>query len=514
MTSILSLGLRETSLDLLQNGMLALDVVFERITENNFPHSCKTLLHYQALLIGEEVANPIRFAQEAYTHDKYISILLIDDSNTHTKIKQALQYSPFIGPTVQCISNEIGQRMAPIVEDAILRTSQRRSFAKIKRTSFSEQGFAPNILEKVRTDFTTKALEEAPIGVILISDTGTIYSINRYALTLFEQSEKNVLGNAVLALFPEETQGKINSFLLDSYLRESKKVVEVKWSESSQYWELSLTPINMNAASNYKLLLLNNITAPVIAQKRTQAHLEELEELNAHLARVNADLDTFVYTASHDLKSPILNIEGLVTSLEEELGAESTVAMDLAHIKKSIQRFKQTVEDLTAVSRIQKSSEREATLIDMNDLLEEIKQLLEREIIATGANIELNAASGTKFRYPKRDIISIFYNLVSNAIKYHSPFRQPHIQITIRLENGEFHLVVQDNGLGIPVANRERIFQLFKRMHTHVVGSGVGLYIVKKITENNGGQIQVESEEGMGSVFTIRLPEFGTKKIA
>lgn len=90
-------------------------------------------------MIGEEVKNPIRIAQDAYAQDKAISILLINDGFSNDKIKQALLFSPFIGPTVQCISNEAGARMAPIVEDAMQRTMQRRNFAKMKSSSLNEQ---------------------------------------------------------------------------------------------------------------------------------------------------------------------------------------------------------------------------------------------------------------------------------------------------------------------------------------------------------------------------------------
>lgn len=468
----------------------------------------KSLQDYHAFLIGEEVGNPIHLAQEAYALDKNISVLLLNDSSSYDRMKQALQFSPFIGPTVQCISNAAGLRMAPIVEDALQRTAQRRSFAKMKSTSFAAQHFAPNALEKVRTDFTTKVLEEAPIGAVLISGTGIIFSINSYALGVFNKSEKDVLGTLILSLFPESMQADINGFLSDGYLSGPKQVFKVLWTEGPQYLELSVALINMTASGDYKLVMISNITSEIVAQQRTQAHLEELEKLNAKLARVNADLDTFVYTASHDLKSPILNIEGLVASLEDELGpAHAAVEMQLEHIRRSILRFKQTVEDLTEVSRIQRSFEEEAILVDVAAVLEDVRQLLEREIAETGAVIEVNAEAGPTVFISKRNLNSILYNLVSNAIKYRSPSRQPFIQIHTWRENESFYIVAQDNGLGIPAANRDRVFQLFKRMHSHVKGSGVGLYIVKRIVENYGGSITVKSEEGKGSVFEVILKE-------
>lgn len=507
--TIVYIGLHETTLELLQKAAHFKAVQFNECFAENYKEVCKSLQEYQAVLIGEEVANPIHIAQDIFACDKNISILLINDSSNHLKIKQALQFSPFVGPTVQCISNAIAQRMAPIVEDAMQRTAQRRSFAKVKRFTVSVQQFEPKALDKVRSDFTTKVLQEAPIGAVLISGTGVVFSINNYALTIFNKSEKEVLGVALSDLFPERIKFEVVNFLLDGHISSEKRIFEINEPEKIQYLELSVAPINLESSSNFKLVLVDNITDSVMAQQRKQSHLEELEKLNLNLSRVNADLDTFIYTASHDLKSPILNIEGLVASLENELGPESKkVEMELEHIKRSIKRFKQTVEELTEVSKIQRNFEQDAHQIDFEAIVDEVMQLLEREIEISGATIKINTDAQPTVRFPKKDLTSVIYNLVSNAIKYRSPSRKPFIQITTWREKGYFCVTLKDNGLGIPEAKRERVFQLFKRMHSHVEGSGVGLYIVKRIVENNGGNITVESEEGVGTSFKLRLKEY------
>ena len=505
MKSILYIGLHDATLDVLQGSLYDKGVGFEEAAGVNFKAISKMLQQYQALLIGEQVENPIRYAQEAYGQDKGISILLVNDSNNFQKIKQALQFSPFIGPTVQCISNEVGARMAPIIEDAMQRTAQRRSFSQLKTTSLANQRFAPNALERVRTDFTTKVLAEAPIGAVLVSGSGVVFSINNYALGLFGKSEKEVLGTSIADLFGEGLRSDLKHFIQDGYLSEPKRVFELTVAGDPLFLEISVAPIDIKSAASYKLLILNNITAAVQAQQHTAVHLQELERLNKNLARVNADLDTFVYTASHDLKSPILNIEGLVSSLEQELGdARFAVEMELEHIKRSISRFKQTVEELTEVSRVQRSFEHEATLVALPEVLEDVKQLMEREIKETEAVIHTDFKSKAFF-FAKRNITSILYNLISNAIKYRSPDRKPSITIKSWCENQELCLSVADNGMGIPESKLSSVFQLYKRMHSHVQGSGVGLYIVKRLVENNGGQITLESKVGQGTTFYVRL---------
>lgn len=105
--------------------------------------------------------------------------------------------------------------------------------------------------------------------------------------------------------------------------------------------------------------------------------------------------------------------------------------------------------------------------------------------------------------FSKANFRSIVYNLLTNAIKYRAPERQAQVEIKFR-EDGKYNVLeVRDNGLGIKKEHHDKIFAMFKRMHDHVDGTGVGLYIVKRSVENAGGKIEVESEEGKGSVFKV-----------
>nr|WP_246853552.1 ATP-binding protein [Rufibacter aurantiacus] len=95
------------------------------------------------------------------------------------------------------------------------------------------------------------------------------------------------------------------------------------------------------------------------------------------------------------------------------------------------------------------------------------------------------------------------YNFISNAIKYRSPQRTPLIRITSKKEGDFCVLTVEDNGLGIDASQQDKLFAMFQRLHDHVEGTGIGLYIVKKIIDNSGGKIEVESEKGKGSTFKV-----------
>lgn len=461
------------------------------------------------LLIGEKARNPIRAAQEAYAKDKNISILLINDKVSHQQVKQALQFAPFVGPTIQAISTELGAGLLPIVQDAIQRTAQRRSYAALKSSSTVAAAFSPNHMEKVRVSYMTRVLDEAPIGAALLGKNGTVLNVNSYITRLLGLSDKEILGIPLFDHFEGEERLALQDFINDGYHAGNKRLFELVQGPECKYLEISVGDIDASSLSPYKLAIVNDVTAATRAQQRTLAHLEELQKLNDELRRVNEDLDTFVYTASHDLKSPILNIEGLVNLLEEGLGPEHTAVLpELQHIRQSVAHFKDTIKDLTEVARIQRNFEQDATRLEVSGMIHHVMQLLENEIRISGAQIESDTQAAPYVMFAKKNFQSILLNLVSNAIKYRSPDRPLQVRIKTEIRDRFFYLSVQDNGLGIPAGKQEKVFQLFKRMHVHVEGSGVGLYIVKRIVENSGGKVSVQSREGEGTTFEVSLPVY------
>ncbi|WP_224999367.1 PAS domain S-box protein [Cesiribacter sp. SM1] len=237
--------------------------------------------------------------------------------------------------------------------------------------------------------------------------------------------------------------------------------------------------------------------------------LENLAKSNTELKKINNDLDNFVYTASHDLKAPVLNIEGLMYALQRELSPEAAESKDvstiMSMIMQSINRFKGTIENLTEISKIQKSLAEDVEQVPIAEVIEDVVLSISELAKAAGARIKVDTAACEYVRYSRKDLHSILYNLISNAIKYRSPERPPEVEVTSYCNDGEIRISVKDNGLGIKKEQQEKAFVMFKRLHTHVEGSGVGLYIVKKIVENTEGSIVLESEAGKGSVFTVCL---------
>ncbi len=242
-------------------------------------------------------------------------------------------------------------------------------------------------------------------------------------------------------------------------------------------------------------------------EEQVMVRTAELTRKNQQLLRINGDLDNFIYTASHDLKAPIANLEGLLTLLDPKIKANLTEREQdlLEMMHQSIRRFKKTIKDLTDIAQMQKELEEEtAEKVFFIPLLQDVQADISNLIEETGTQV-FTQLEVEEFGYNRKNLHSVLHNLITNAIKYRLPERTPEINISTRRLGDFVVLRVSDNGQGIPEKQQEKIFSLFKRLHKDVEGSGMGLYIVKRIIENSGGRIEVASTVGKGSVFTLYL---------
>lgn len=234
-----------------------------------------------------------------------------------------------------------------------------------------------------------------------------------------------------------------------------------------------------------------------------------LNKQNSDLKKINKDLDTFVYIASHDLKAPISNILGLTKLMFDLLKGQNKLNDELDRvldmIKKSVEQFNKTIKSLTDVSRIQRNYNEDLTKVDLGDVLHEVKMNLNKMIMETNTLIKESIESCPSITFSKIHIKTLFYHLISNSIQYRHPDKPLSIMVSCA-ETSEYYLLeFRDNGLGIKKENQEKIFHLFRRYNTRGQGSGVGLYIVRRIVEDNGGRIEVESEENKGSNFKVYI---------
>lgn len=236
----------------------------------------------------------------------------------------------------------------------------------------------------------------------------------------------------------------------------------------------------------------------------------DLKQKNDSLIAVNKDLDTFVYTASHDLKSPLNNLEALITGLISELSEKSREKEEVGDminmIRQSLDNFKDTINDLANIGKAQQEGRDDNTIIRFAECMEEVKTSLSHLVEANDARIIENFNTAPEIKMSRRDLRSILYNLVSNSIKHRAKERKPVVKVSsTKTDENLILLKVEDNGLGISEEDQLKLFGMYQRFNTEVEGTGVGLSLIKKIVEKNGGRIEVESELGKGSVFSILL---------
>ncbi|MDO7884027.1 sensor histidine kinase [Hymenobacter cheonanensis] len=248
-----------------------------------------------------------------------------------------------------------------------------------------------------------------------------------------------------------------------------------------------------------------------LAQERVTQAQSLLRDNNEELTRVNVDLDSFIYTASHDLKGPITNIEGLLAALTDELPIEARqrppVHDILGMLTKSVERFQRTIEQLSDVAKLHREHGLASAPVPLAPVMQGVALDLAPLVRSAGAQLDIDLAEGVAVHFLEKNLRSLLYNLLSNALKYRDPARPPHVCLRAYPEGQQVRLTVQDNGLGISAAGQRKLFGLFERLHSHVEGSGIGLFMVKKMVENAGGRILVESELGVGSTFTVLLPQ-------
>jgi PAS domain S-box-containing protein len=339
----------------------------------------------------------------------------------------------------------------------------------------------------------------------------------------FGQDPASLLGRTLQSVVGEQAYQKIQGYVLQALAGERVDFeTEMAYSPTNtKYVRASYVPDIRDGQVIGLYGLVDDITEQVDAHHKVQDLNEELatanEELqvangeltatNQQLMRTNVDLDTFIYTASHDLKAPITNIEGLVTALREYLPAEvqqeELVSRVLLMMQGAVERFQLTIAQLTDVSRLQQVQNQPKEHVNLAAIVEAVRLDLLSLLEVTGTQLTVDVGEQFYIMFAPQHLRSVIYNLLSNAIKYHHPDRTPQVLLHAGRVHDTIVLTVQDNGLGIDAMHQSRLFGLFQRLHSHVEGSGVGLFMVKRLVENAGGSITVQSELGVGSAFIV-----------
>jgi PAS domain S-box-containing protein len=341
-----------------------------------------------------------------------------------------------------------------------------------------------------------------PVLISYVGSDNTFKFVNKAYEVLFLRKREDIIGKPVWKIIGEKAYLNIKPQIERALKGESLNFDALQdYGQYGRRWKnISYVPDQVNGKVVGFFVLVEDISE----LKNIQL---ELEEKNQELERVNADLENFIYTASHDLKSPISNMEGLISLLKKSVfqKVEPKERNLLVMLDTSVQRLQKTIGDLVEITKVQKEVEEAAEEpLRFEELSREVKDDIYGIMQESNATIKENYEV-KEIIYRKSGLRSILYNLLSNALKYRDPDRPLEVALSTFIQDGFVVLSVKDNGLGLNQKQQKKLFTLFKRMHQHVEGTGVGLFMIKRIVENNGGSIVVKSEEGKGTEFLVSL---------
>lgn len=321
------------------------------------------------------------------------------------------------------------------------------------------------------------------------------------------KNKDDMVGKNILELTPNPLGQSLYNFLLSAL--DSKQVETYEYSaivnNEELFYESKANAINDNEV----IFSTRNITLIKEIQAKLAAKVKELESKNEELEKYissNLELENFAYVASHDLREPLRSIIGFSQLLQQKLGKINNPDLIeyLRFITESAQQMNILINDLLKYSlvntehtpkNVRTSFVVEKTILNLRELIQQTKA-----VVNVGELPDIIIGHEPK-------ISQIFQNLIQNAIKFHQPNVAPIVTITSSETPTHWHFSVVDNGIGISSEYFDKIFLLFRRLHTRkdFSGSGLGLAICKKIVDQHYGQIWVESEIGRGTTFHFTI---------
>ncbi|RZK99507.1 MAG: HAMP domain-containing histidine kinase, partial [Hymenobacter sp.] len=367
---------------------------------------------------------------------------------------------------------------------------------------------------------------EAPAAICILSGPDLVYElVNTDYQALFPDRE--LLGKPILAALPEIADNAVYATIRQVYdtgqtheeqalliplARPTDGVLEDRYFRYIQQARYTA-----DGRIDGVLVFAFEVTEQVRIRQQVQdlnqeltATNQELGVSNAQLMRTNVDLDTFVYTASHDLKAPITNIEGILEALRNVLPAQvqqdDVIAHLLGLLDHTVGRFRLTIAQLTDLTRLQQTYNEPAEFLLLGPIVADVLADLAPAVTAAAAQVSVAVPASLRVSFAPASLRSVVYNLLSNAVKYRDPQRPAQVWLSAEQQPTAVVLTVRDNGLGLNEMQQKRLFGVFQRLHTHVEGTGVGLYMIKRLIDNAGASIAVASSLGSGSTFTVTFP--------
>lgn len=416
---------------------------------------------------------------------------------------------------------EAASMVGRVAEMRCLRKNGERFLAEmaLQPIPFEDVGrlviFLRDVTEQKRAELALRdsqrlyasLVESLPLCVLRKDREGRFTFANRAFCDVIGRPLEQLVGKTDFDLYPHELAEKYRRD--DAEVCESKKTLEttevnVASDGTERHVYVIKTPIHdsLDRIIGTQIVFMD-VSARVQAEQAAKRTATEVEQSNI-------ELQQFAYIASHDLQAPLRGIAGFAQFLQQEYRGklDETANEYIEHIVTGAQRMQQLINDLLAYSRVESRS-RPFVSVNLAEVFDDAVELIRVDI--EDANGEVTRGELPTVMGDPAQLSQLLQNLIGNGLKYHG-VNPPRVQVTAKQIDSGWTIAVRDNGIGIESKHHERIFEIFRRLHTQeqYPGTGIGLAVCRRIVERHGGKIWVESEVGRGSTFLFSLPDRST----
>ncbi|BDD04288.1 sensor histidine kinase [Aureibacter tunicatorum] len=368
-----------------------------------------------------------------------------------------------------------------------------------------------------------KEFDSVPASLLFMNSEGQIEEINAHALSLFHQEETDIVGHSINNIFGFNEKYSIIRFLEEVHdelvLRKEKvhtvELTGLRKGEKALSCNVHISLFESDrsdAGIPLFVLSVEDVTALRISNEKLKRYTYELE-------RSNIALEEFAYISSHDLQEPLRKIQAFGDRLLQRHATHLTdQGKDyLARMLNAASRMRKLINGLLSYSRVA-NQQNNFQLVDLNSVIREVFSDL--EVLVEQNHAKINTKNLPKIEGDPTLLRQLFQNLIANAIKFKKSDQEPVVSIegfditdpkanlkhqSVSAKNFVV-ILVEDNGIGFNTLYQDKIFQLFQRLEGNKhEGSGIGLAICRKIAQIHGGDIEVESQEGKGTIFKVIL---------
>jgi PAS domain S-box-containing protein len=389
-------------------------------------------------------------------------------------------------------------------------TERKRAEERLKESEKRTRAWlenSPTCMKIVGIDYNLQYMSRAGIDALKIDDVSELYG-KPYPFYFYPESFKNTMSKNLQKAM--ET-GEV--------ITQEAPVVDIEGDEL--WFHSTIVPVNDDEGRVEYIIIVSVDTTDRKRAEQSREHLLKILQFK------NKELQDIVYTASHDLRSPLVNIEGFSGELKTgcdqlvKLLADQSAGVDkswqieplikedipqcLRFITSGAKKMSSLLDGLLQISRIGTVKIHSESL-DIDRIVREVVDAMEHQKKVSNITVTVDSLPGCIGDTHMMD--HVFTNLISNAIKYRDPEKEGIIRISGKVESGMSIYCVEDNGVGIAANHQKKVFEIFHRLNPEedVKGEGLGLTIITRIMDRLNGKIWVESEAGKGSKFFIALP--------